>query len=77
MRPMEKFFEEWRKLAEGVLTRSMCAACYGEFPDEEMRFDHGVRNGAPFCNNCHAMLTDASRPTSCQKGSDKTWGPPE
>jgi len=36
---MEKFFEEWRKLDEGVLTRSMCDVCYGEFPDEDMRFD--------------------------------------
>ena len=58
MNPMEKYFEELRVLREHVLEQTMCDVCHGEFPDEEMNFDPNVRDGAPVCNECYAMLTD-------------------
>ena len=54
---MEEFFEEWRQLDEGVLVRSMCDACYGEFPDEDMRFDPDVHEGKPVCPDSYARLS--------------------
>ena len=52
--PMEKFFEEWRKLGERILEQTMCDVCHDEFPDEELRYDPNIRDGAPVCNECYA-----------------------
>jgi formylmethanofuran dehydrogenase subunit E len=53
--PMEKLFEE---LGAKVLEQTMCDNCLGEFPDEEMRYDPNVRDGAPVCQECYELLTN-------------------
>jgi hypothetical protein len=59
MNAMEKFFAEF---AEKVLEQTMCDVCLQEFPDEEMRYDEAIRDGAPVCARCYARLTGRKPP---------------